>query len=80
MYMYKYVYIYIHIYIYVHMYIYIYVYVYILGIIVNSIRRGLNCVENRDELQSMGFDFKSQQTRYGYPLIKRCLQVILLLI
>jgi hypothetical protein len=44
-----------------------------LGILVNSIRAGKSYANKRADLESIGFDFNPQQTRYGYEVIKAAL-------
>lgn len=48
-----------------------------LGDFVSTIRTGLRFEAHREELSSIGFDFKLQQKRYGYSLLKLSLQVAL---
>jgi hypothetical protein len=45
-----------------------------LGNVLGRIRRGSLFKKHHEELASIGVDFKLQQQRYGYPLVKRTLQ------
>jgi len=45
-----------------------------LGSVLCRIRRGSLFKIHHEELAGIGFDFKLQQKRYGYPLVKRSLQ------
>jgi hypothetical protein len=41
-----------------------------LGIVVKNIRRGKSCVDERADLESIGFNYNSKSLRYGYKLVQ----------